>query len=159
MIYENLKELKGPYSQKNGRLQATLVFLDGTKRTISYPKYLIELHLGRYLLDNETVDHIDGNFLNNDISNLQVLDRKEHCRLDVIRNKDIKVNCTYCNKFFTIKGSKLHTRNRKDRNSSGYFCSRSCSGKYGAEIQKEKRNHILIDKIVPEKIKFKNLSI
>lgn len=159
MIYENLKELKGPYSQKNGRLQATLVFLDGTRKTISYPKYLMELHLNRYLLDNKTVDHIDGNFLNNDVSNLQVLDRKEHVILDVIRNQNVEVNCTYCNILFTIQGSKLHTRNRKDRNSSGYFCSRSCSGKYGAEIQKRKRNHILIDKIVPEKIKFKNLSI
>lgn len=158
MIYENLAKLYDPYSQKKGRLQATLVFIDGTRKTISYPKYLMELHLNRYLLSNETVDHIDGNFLNNDISNLQVLDRKEHAILDVIRNQNIKVNCTYCNTLFTIQGSKLHTRNRKDRNNSGYFCSRSCCGKYGVEIQKGKRNHILIDKIVPNKSSLKNLS-
>ena len=38
--------------------------------TLSYPKYLIEVHLDRYLEKEETVDHIDGNFLNNVISNL-----------------------------------------------------------------------------------------
>lgn len=158
MIYKNLAKLCGPYSQKTGRLQAILVFIDGTRKTISYPKYLMELHLNRYLSDNETINHIDGNFLNNDISNLQVLDRKEHVILDVIRNQDMNVNCIYCDKLFTIQGSKLHLRNRKDRNSSGYFCSRSCSGKYGVEIQKGKRNHILINKIVPNKSSLKNLS-
>lgn len=155
MIYTNLVKIYGPYKNGEGRLVIWLKFDDGTKRGISYPKYLMELHLNRYLLDNETVDHIDGNFLNNNISNLQVLDRKEHCKLDVIRNKNIEVNCTYCNKLFIIEGSKLHTRNRKDKNNSGYFCSRSCSGKYGSEIQNGKRNHIVVNKVVPEKIKLK----
>ncbi len=158
MIYENLKKVYGPYSQKSGRLQSYLVFLDGTKKTVSYPKYLMELHLNRYLLDNETVDHIDGNFLNNDISNLQVLDRKEHCTIDVIRNLDIEVNCAFCNNTFTIKGSSLHQRNRKDRNNSGYFCSRSCTGKYGVEIQNGLRYSKRVEKIVPKKYQIKNLS-
>ena len=157
MIYENLQKVNGPYSQKNGRLQATLVFLDGTRKTISYPKYLMELHLNRYLLDNETVDHIDVNFLNNDISNLQVLDRIVHVKKDVTRNQDVEVNCTYCDKLFIIQGSKLHTRNRKDKHQSGYFCSRSCSGKYGVEIQRNKRLHIQSDKIIPVKYQAKNL--
>lgn len=159
MIYENIKGVYGPYkSKQDGRERIILYFTDKTSKVVSYPKYLMELHLNRYLLDNETVDHIDGNFLNNDISNLQVLDRQKHCILDVFRNKDVEVNCTYCNKLFIIKGSKLHIRNRADRNSSGYFCSRSCTGKYGVEIQNKKRNHQVIDKLIPEKIKFKNLS-
>lgn len=134
-MYSEFK-IYGPYiSKRDGRLRIFLRHRETKKgKTISYPKYLMELHLNRYLLDNETVDHIDGNPLNNDISNLQVLDRKVHTKLDALRNKDIEVQCTYCSRVFIVKGSTIHYRNRKDRNQSGYFCSRICSGKYGAEI-------------------------
>ena len=40
----------------------------------------MEDYLGRKLNDNEIVHHIDGNKLNNDISNLQVMTRSEHSR-------------------------------------------------------------------------------
>ncbi len=159
MIYENIKRIYGPYkSKRDGRERIILYFFDKPARIISYPKYLMELHLNRYLEENETVDHIDGNFLNNDISNLQILDRQKHATLDVYRNKDLEVNCTYCNQLFTIKGSTAHLRNRKDRSQSGYFCSRSCSGKYGAEIQNNKRILVTVNKIIPEKYQVKNLS-
>ena len=111
----------------------------------------MEVHLDRYLTENETVDHIDGNPLNNDINNLRVLDRREHCRNDVYRNVDVTVNCTYCGREFTIPGSKMHNRNRKDRHQSGYFCSRQCSGKYGREIQNHKRTHVVTEKVIAEK--------
>jgi hypothetical protein len=41
----------------------------------------MEEHLGRPLSYNEVVHHIDGNKLNNDLSNLEVMDRGEHIRL------------------------------------------------------------------------------
>lgn len=147
MIYEDLLKIRGPYkSNKDNRLRCILVFKDGTTKGISYPKYLMEIHLDRYLTENETVDHIDGNPLNNEISNLRFLDRTQHCINDVYRNSDITVTCTYCGKEFTIPGSKIHNRNRKDRHQSGYFCSRKCSGKYGKEIQSQLRNHKQVDK-------------
>lgn len=65
----------------------------------------MEVHLDRYLEENETIDHIDGNPLNNSIDNLRVLDRKTHSTNDVYRNKDVVVKCAYCGKEFTIKGS------------------------------------------------------
>lgn len=34
------------------------------KKTISYPKYLMELHINKYLDEDDTVDHIDGNIKN-----------------------------------------------------------------------------------------------
>lgn len=152
MIYENLNKTVGPYkSQKDNRLRIVLIFNDNSKKTMSYPKYLMERHLDRYLTDKETVDHIDGNPLNNDINNLRVLSRVEHCKNDAIRNKDVIAKCIYCGKEFIIPGSKLHNRNRADRHQSGYFCSRQCCGKYGAEIQNHKRFLKTIDKIVPEK--------
>lgn len=151
MIYENVVKTYGPYEAKDGRLRIILKFKDNTKRTISYPKYLMECHLNRYLTEDETVDHIDSNSLNNNINNLRVLSRKEHCENDVHRNKDIVVKCTYCGKEFIIKGSMLHNRNRKDRHQTGYFCSKQCSGKYGAKIQNHLISHTTVEKIKSEK--------
>ena len=39
--------------------------------------------LGRTLLKNEVVHHIDGNYLNNDPENLQVMTKSEHTQLHV----------------------------------------------------------------------------
>lgn len=151
MIYENLDHILGPYKGKDNRLRTILIFNDKTKKSISYPKYLMEIHLNRYLKEDETIDHIDQNPLNNDINNLRILSRVEHCSNDAIRNHDIKANCAYCGKEFIIKGSTLHQRNRKDRHQSGYFCSKQCSGKYGAEIQNHRRSLVIVDRIIPEK--------
>lgn len=146
----------GPYrSSKDGRLRIVVQFPNGTKKTVSYPKYIKEIELGRYLLDNETIDHIDGNFLNNDLSNLKVIDRKEHATLDVERNKDVEVTCSYCGKKFTIKGSKLSQRNRTDRINTGYFCSKQCSGKYGADVQNGRIIPKEVNKISTTKFKLK----
>ena len=124
--------------------------------TLSYPKYLREVHLDRYLEKEETVDHIDGNFLNNVISNLQVLKRQEHCYNDAIRNEDIEVKYNYCGKLFTIPGNMINNRNRK---LTGYFCSRHCSGKYGREIQMDLRTKENFKKIIPNKYQVKSAKV
>ena len=156
MVYENCK-FYGPYlSKKDKRLRCVLVFPNGRKKTVSYPKYLMEVYLDRYLEVNETIDHIDGNPLNNAINNLQILTRELHAFLDAKRNKDIVVTCKYCGKKFFIKGSLIHNHNRKDRSNSGYFCSKSCSGKYGKLIQLGIIIPTTTDKVVPEIYKVKS---
>lgn len=150
MVYENCK-IYGPYlNKKDNRLRCVLVFPDKTKRTISYPKFLMERYLDRYLDVDETVDHIDGNTLNNDISNLQILKLQEHAKLDVKRNKDVVVKCLMCGKNFTISGSSIRNHNRDNHNNSGYFCSKQCVGKYGSMIQHGKIKPVIIDKIIPD---------
>lgn len=44
-------------------------------------RLVVEEHIGRRLSSDEIVHHIDGNKLNNDISNLQVMTRGEHSSL------------------------------------------------------------------------------
>lgn len=151
MIYKNVIKTYGPYLGKDGRYRIVLKKNDGSKQTLSYPKYLMEMHLERYLEENETIDHIDGNPLNNELSNLRVLSRQEHCSNDCVRNNPITVTCTYCGKTFKIDGNKISSRNRKDRHLSGYFCSRKCSGKYGKEIQLHLREHEQKEKIIASK--------
>lgn len=133
-LYEKFKKY-GPYgSKKDKRLRLVLVDENQKKTTVSYPKYLMEIHLNRYLIDNETVHHIDGNFLNNDLENLIVLDQSTHSKIDAIKRKSDILTCQWCKKQFSVDGSKLRNRERKDRNANS-FCSKKCTGQYGAYVQ------------------------
>ena len=154
-VYENCK-MYGPYKSKDNRLRCVLVWANKRKQTVSFPKYIMEKHLCRYLEDDETIDHIDGNPLNNEISNLRVLKRSIHCYNDTIRNNDIKVKCSYCGKEFVINGKTIHWRNRKDKNPSGYFCSKQCIGKYGSDIQNNRLIPIIKDFVIPNKYKVRS---
>lgn len=154
MVYENLKKY-GPYQGKDGRLRVILKDKDNKLKTVSYPKYLMEIHLDRYLTEEETVDHIDGNYLHNELGNLQILDRVIHTTLDSIRNADTQAICKYCGRAFSIKGESLHLRNRKDNNHSGYFCSKTCTGRYGRDIQLGNRQVEYTSIILAEKYRLK----
>jgi len=73
-------QIFGPYKRKSdGRQIVIVVEPNGRRRTVSYPKWLMEQHLGRKLDPNEeTVDHIDSNFDNNNLDNLRIMPRKNH---------------------------------------------------------------------------------
>lgn len=49
-------------------------------------RLVVEKHIGRYLNDCEIVHHIDGNTLNNDINNLELMDKKDHDRMNTPLN-------------------------------------------------------------------------
>jgi len=53
-----IQDARHPYARNDGR--------------ISLSRITMERHLGRYLLPEEVVHHIDGNVYNNDISNLRL---------------------------------------------------------------------------------------
>ena len=136
-VYDNYK-VYGSYVAKDKRLRIVLVNNNNKKDkiTVSYPKYLMEVHLNKYLEKDDTVDHIDGDFTNNKLSNLQVLPRKEHALLDVKRLSAQNFICPVCKKSFILKSGRLHNAiyNRK-RGRVGPFCSRSCVGKYSQNVQ------------------------
>ena len=127
-------KVHGPYKRQDGRQIVIVVEDDGSRRTISYPKWLLELQLGRRLDPNlETVDHIDSNFDNNDLANLRIMPRKEHSTEDTRRVKPVKFNCAWCKKEF--ERSPRLVRDKARKNKAGPFCSRACAGKYSRKLQ------------------------
>jgi hypothetical protein len=50
-------------------------------RRIKEHRHIVERELGRKLKESEVVHHIDGNGLNNDISNLSIMSIKDHLLL------------------------------------------------------------------------------
>ena len=103
-VYEEYK-VYGPYTRKDGRAHVVLIQHDEKnhivdRKTVSYPKYLVEVYLNKYLDSDETVDHIDGNFLNNDFSNLRVVPRSEHCRSHTESRSEVIKKCVICGKEF-----------------------------------------------------------
>jgi hypothetical protein len=149
MMYEDCK-IYGPYvSKKDNRLRIVAVDSNGKKTTVSYPKYLMEKHLNRHLTDDETVDHIDCDVQNNEISNLRVLKRSEHASIDVIRLSTQEFKCPMCKGNFSLDGRKLHDSviNRR-KNKAGPFCSRQCAGKYGKNVQ-DGLNKLNVQTITP----------
>ena len=131
-LYTDYASVLGPYMRKDGRKHLVLnnnnlPSKDKNKRkTLSYPKALMEIHSGRRLAGEETVDHIDGNFTNDNINNLQILSRKENA-LKSSPKLIIEGICIYCGKIFVLSKEQRNSRSKK---SIGPFCTKSCSGKY-----------------------------
>ena len=116
-------QVYGPYTRKDGR-QHVVLYKDGKRKTVSYPKYLLEQKLGRSLLPHETCDHIDGDYTNNCLDNLQLLSRADNIRKHAALQPAelITLTCPVCLKSFT----KLmrDVRWNKKRTKSGPYCSR-----------------------------------
>lgn len=139
-------KVHGPYKRKqDGRQIVVIVENNGKRRTVSYPKWIMEVQLGRKLDPNlETVDHLDSNFDNNDISNLRLVPRNEHSADDTRRVKLVKFTCAWCDKEF--ERSPRLIRDKAKKNKAGPFCSRGCAGKYSRMLQLK-----LIDKMDSQK--------
>jgi hypothetical protein len=144
MAYGDDFKVYGPYMKKNRRLIVIVVDKNGVRRTVSYPKYLMELQLGRQLDPNEhTVDHIDSNIDNNDLSNLRLVPREEHSADDTRRAKLEEFECAWCHNKF--ERSPRLIRDKAKKNRAGPFCSRKCAGKYSRMLQLK-----LIERLAPQ---------
>jgi hypothetical protein len=123
----------GPYTRQDGRKIVIVVNDDGYRKTMSYPKYLLQEHLGYPLSIDQTVDHIDRDHNNNDINNLRIMPRSEHSRDDTRRVKLLKFVCSMCQKDFERSPRLIRDKSKKGK--SGPFCSRQCAGRYARQLQ------------------------
>lgn len=131
---KDIKKVHGPYTRKDDRQHVVLVFTDLSKQTVSYPKFLMEQHIGRELDPNiETIDHIDGNFSNNNFDNLRIIERSEHAKQDAIYVEKVEIICPLCGNT-ALKRAKDLAHNKKN-GKAGPFCGRSCAGKYSSYVQ------------------------
>lgn len=121
-------KMYGPYTRKDGRKHAIFVKEDGTKTTKSWPRVLMEAHLGRELLPEETVDHIDGDFRNDSIENLQILSLSDNAKKAIPPAEIITLSCKHCGKIFQRRKA-LYLYETQIRKKDGPFCSRTCVGK------------------------------
>ena len=101
---------------------------------VLYHRVVIENHLGRILNHNEVVHHIDGNKFNNDISNLRLMDSKQHVKLHLMQDRGRKyvlLKCPECGKEFEL----AHNLSFLCKKGSCSFCSRKCSGSFSRKKQ------------------------
>lgn len=135
--YPYNKDWKSGYLVTNPEGRKTLILYNSTsdRSSTQYARYLKAVQIGRYLTNEETVDHINGDKTDDSIENLQILsmlenNRKTHCLPDII------LTCPICKVVFTRTRSAL--RGKRDRAAQGKItCSRSCGGKY-SHITKQK---------------------
>jgi hypothetical protein len=119
--YSDAKVL-GPYNRPDGRQHIVVCYNGGTKSTVSYPKYLLELKLGRYLEITEVCHHLDGNHLNNYLDNLEVKLRSEHSsKHENMGNQEF--NCVTCNKVIVLSNKQSSSlRSERKRGKTGPYC-------------------------------------
>lgn len=133
----------GPYKRKDGRSHVCLIS-NGIRKTVSYPRFLIETYLGRKLLDSEEVNHLNGNVGDDRIENFEVIDGTIHRKLHRMYSSKYppkQVNCAQCGIQFTLDSSTQRTRYSKDT-TSGPFCSRECSGKWSTTGENRRLGHV-----------------
>lgn len=132
---KDIKKVYGPYENKgqNGRKYVVIHYVDGTTKSTQYARHLMEQHLGRELLKSEQVDHINDDFTDDRLSNLQVLTPKEN------RDKEAFAVRGYRDEWFTficpicgnVGRKKLsYVTQETNRGKAGPFCSKSCAGSY-----------------------------
>jgi hypothetical protein len=120
-------KIYGPYLRKDGRKHIVIYdFQKGIRKTKSYPKYIMEKYLGRSLKNNETVDHINNDFTDDRIENLQILSRADNIRKSTPKRKMYNLICSFCKKVF-IKDAGYFNCNKKLKRKC--YCSKSCAGK------------------------------
>lgn len=144
-LYPFFDKVTGPYIRKDGRKHLCLNNSKLSKgdpnkiRTLSYPKALIEVREGRLLLDNETADHIDEDFTNDNINNLQILTRIENAIKSFNANPSrqeelLTLICPQCNSEFIALARQVKG-NQIKQNKAGPFCNRICAGKWSRKEQ------------------------
>lgn len=145
-------ELEYPYSKDwekgylvvNKENRRTLILYrgingNGQKRSSTqYARYKLAVHLGRYLTEDETVDHIDNDKTNDDISNLQILSKYENIRKSQKKLPPLIGTCFICGKSFNVRRNLTIVKRLKYKNNE-LCCSRECGWKKAGMVLRSKK--------------------
>lgn len=115
----------GPYGSQ--RKMVALVS-PGHRTTMSYARYLMSLHIGRELTEEEEVDHIDDDCTNDAIENLQILTPEQNRGKQSRFRRErayVTLTCPECDQEFTRRRNDTSLRPGRSENPS--CCSRSCA--------------------------------
>ncbi len=154
-LYGNDVRLSRIYHCKDGRKRIDLIASDWRK-TIQYAKLVLEVKLGRKLIGDETVDHINGDKTDDSPDNVRVMSLSENARDSQLILQPQSYNCPLCNVTFTLVGKKVKDAvNNRKKGKAGPFCGRSCAGKYGAERQNGRTEALEINTTMPARF-YKN---
>jgi len=128
------------YVCKDGRIR---YYDTTTQKVSSYPRHLLEQKLGRKLLPNEQVHHIDENPLNNELTNLDIVLIGEHQRMHAQKYFDKVMICPECGKKFVwtaLQQQRFYSNHSRievkcSNKINQPFCSKQCVGKYSRREQ------------------------
>jgi len=95
-------------------------------KNVNTHRKIIEDSIGRTLLYNEVVHHIDGNKTNNNLENLKLMSRSEHSKLHKKPMRMVILTCSVCGKVYLYRNSLYMFRKRKGK--TKFMCSKRCVG-------------------------------
>lgn len=121
----------GPY-ESQGRRYVTVEH-GGRKRNMTYARWLMQEQLGRQLTEDEHVHHIDGDALNDTVSNYRVIARSDHGREHSGATEMVTFTCPMCG-ITTTKEARFVRHNRR-QGKLGPFCGRVCAGRFNASAR------------------------
>jgi len=137
------RRIYGPYlDNSNGRKYVRIVWNeDGSHyKTMSYARYLVSLEVGRELTKEETVDHVDGNYTNNNIDNLEIVSLSVNIKRAAKGKTFVTLICPECEAVFDREKRQTHLGKGKNYKGSPTACSRSCSVKLQHKRMKSAKN-------------------
>ena len=125
---------KGYIVSSQGRNTVILYNSHSNRSSVSLARYKMAVYLKRFLLKEEHVDHKDGNKINDNINNLQILSLVDNNRKTHSVNR-AELTCPVCAIKFTPKRNQFWKKER--------CCSRKCGTIKAAKTKaiKKETNH------------------
>ena len=114
-------KVKRAYVTGSDRKVCVMVYIDGTKHSMSYAKYLYTSYHKCDIPNGMHVDHINNDKTDDRIENLQVLTEKDNVLKSHVKKEIVERVCPVCKKHFMYEKRNLSTHPNP-------CCSRHCGG-------------------------------